>query len=278
MTRNITEIAIADIRIPEGRRALDPVKVAEIAASITLLGMLAPIGVRRHGDAPVELVWGGHRLAAKQSLGHKTIGAIAVDGLGWDQGHRETADLDDFVKMTEIAENVFRADLTVQERNEQLATWVALLEKHGPISDSGNPNSKKPGPKPSAAIAEVAKAYGLTPKTVKQAIKSTKVSPEVKAAADDAGLTSKQRLAISRLPEADQLAGVSKQTAINIVADRTEQTAAAKTPKPPQLAVVADDPTARATKPPVPDVAPAVDRAEVTAPAATATKASATNK
>ena len=63
-TRNITEIAIADIRIPEGRRALDPVKVAEIAASITLLGMLSPIGVRRHGDAPVELVWGGDRLAA----------------------------------------------------------------------------------------------------------------------------------------------------------------------------------------------------------------------
>jgi hypothetical protein len=64
----------------------------------------------------------------------------------------------------------------------------------------------------------------------------------VKAAADDAGLTSKQRLAISRLPEADQLAGVSKQAAINIVADRTEAAAAAAKAKPvtaPSDAVVA---------------------------------------
>jgi hypothetical protein len=246
MTRKITEIAIADIRIPEGRRALDLAKVKEIAASITLLGMLSPIGVRRHGDAPVELVWGGHRLAAKKGLGHKTIAAIAVDGLGWDRGHRETADLDDYVKMTEIAENLFRADLTVQERNEQLAEWVVLFEKiPQPISDAETPIATRPGRKPSPAIAKVAKMSGLTAKTVKQAIKSTKVSPEVKAAADDAGLTSKQRLAISRLPEADQIEGVSKQAAINIVADRTEQTAAAKMPKPPQLAIVPSDPAAK---------------------------------
>jgi ParB-like chromosome segregation protein Spo0J len=100
--RNITEIAIADIRIPEGRRALDPVKVAEIAASITLLGMLLPIGVRRHGDAPVELVWGGHRLEAKKSLSHKTIAAIAVDGIAWDKGHRENADLGPHIDQTKI--------------------------------------------------------------------------------------------------------------------------------------------------------------------------------
>jgi len=178
------------------------------------------------------LVWGGHRLAASQSLGHKMIAAIAVDRLGWDHGHRENADLDDFVKMTEIAENLHRSDLTTQERNEQLAIWVALLEKRTPISDAAQPNSKKPGPKPSRAVAEVAKVSGLSTKTVKEAIKTTKVSPEVKAAADDAGLTSKQRLAISRLPEADQLAGVSKMAAINVVADRTEKTAAAKLAKP----------------------------------------------
>jgi hypothetical protein len=136
MTSNITEIAIADIRIPEGRRAIDPAKVAEIAASITLPGMLSPIGIRRHGDAPVELVWGGHRLAACLRLGMKTIAAIAVDGLAWDQGHRENADLDEFVKMTEIAENLHRFDLTTQERNEQLAVWVAMIEKRGPEPDN----------------------------------------------------------------------------------------------------------------------------------------------
>jgi ParB-like chromosome segregation protein Spo0J len=219
------EVAIKDIRVPEGRRALDPVKVAEIAASIKLLGLLAPIGVRRHGEEPVELVWGGHRLAACLSLGMKTITAIAVDGLGWDKGHRENADLDDYVKMAEITENLHRSELTTAQRNEFLAEWVSLVEKRGPQIGAPLRNAKTPGPKPSRAVAEVAKAAGLGTKTVKEAIKSTKVAPEVKAAADDAGLSHKQRLAISRLPEADQLAGVSKQAAINIVADRTEATA-----------------------------------------------------
>jgi ParB family chromosome partitioning protein len=137
----------------------------------------------------------------------KTIEAIAVDGLGWDQGHREDADLDDFVKMTEIAENLHRADLTTQQRNEQLAAWVELLEKRKPISDAEQPISSKPGRKPSPAIAAAAKMTGLTTKTVKEAIKTTKVSPAVKAAADAAELTSKQRLAVSRLASEDQQLG-----------------------------------------------------------------------
>src|SRR5260370_28733564 len=48
---------------------------------------------------------------------------------------------------------------------------------------------------------------GLTAKTVKEAIKSTKVSPEVKVAADKAELTSKQRLAVARLTDEDQQLG-----------------------------------------------------------------------
>jgi ParB-like chromosome segregation protein Spo0J len=206
------QIAIENIIVPEGRRPLDPAKVEEIAASIKAVGLLSPIGVRRHGDAPAELVWGGHRLAACASLGAKTIEAVAVDGLGWDQGNRENTDIDDFVKMTEIAENLHRADLTTQQRNEQLAAWVALLERRKPISDAGQPISK-PGRKPSPAVATVAKMSGLTPKTVKEAIKSTTVAPEVKAAADAAELTSKQRLKISRLPESEQLDAVAEEAA-----------------------------------------------------------------
>ena len=201
------EIAIDRIIVPEGHRALDPVKVAEIAASIKLLGLLSPIGIRRHGDAPVELVWGGHRLAACQSLGMKTITARAVDGLGWDQGHRENADLDDFVKMTEIAENLHRSDLTTQERNEHLAKWVALLDKLKRNVDIGDaaPISNKPGRKPSPTVVEVAKRSGLGQKTVKEAVKASSVSTAVKVAADKAKLTVKQRLAIARLPKAEHL-------------------------------------------------------------------------
>jgi ParB-like chromosome segregation protein Spo0J len=205
------EIAIEHIIVLEGRRALDPVKVAEIAASIKLLGLLAPIGVRACFDTlGIELVWGGHRLAACQMLGMKTITAIPVDSRARDQGHEEGAAVDDFVKMTEIAENVHRSDLTTQERNEQLAIWVALLEKRMPISDADPLIPKKPGRKPSRAVAEVAKASGLSTKTVKESIKTTKVAPEVKAAADRADLSQRERLALARLPEAEQVAAAAK--------------------------------------------------------------------
>jgi ParB-like chromosome segregation protein Spo0J len=206
--RNAEEVAVADIHVPENRRALDSAKVEELAVSIQQLGLFSPIGIRRHGDAPAELVWGAHRLAATVSLGLRTISAISVDAVGWDRGHRE--DLDDFVKMAEISENLHRSDLTTQERSEQLATWVELLERTRPISDAEQPNSRKPGPKPSRAIAEVSRATGLSTKTIKQAIASTKLSPAVKTAAHHARLNSKQRLAISRLPETDQLEAITK--------------------------------------------------------------------
>jgi hypothetical protein len=208
--RNPEAFAVADIHVPENRRALDSAKVKEIAGSIKQLGLLSPIGIRRHGDAPVELVWGAHRLAATVSLGLRTISAISVDALGWDRGHCEDGDIDDFVKMAEISENLHRSDLTTQERSEHFATWVELLERTRPISGAEQPNSGKPGPKPSQAVAEVSRATGLSTKTIKQAIASTKVSPKVKAASDDAGLTSRQRLAISRLPETDQLEAVTR--------------------------------------------------------------------
>lgn len=117
------QIDIKDIIVPEGRRALDPVKVAEIAASIKVVGLLSPIGVF---DAIVQLpngglgahktlVWGAHRLAACERLGWTTITAtyIGADYL-----------VESDVKMMEIAENLHRAELTTQERNEHLAEWV----------------------------------------------------------------------------------------------------------------------------------------------------------
>lgn len=133
--------------------------------------------------------------------------------------------------MMEIAENLHRAELTTQQRNECLAQWVALHEKRPPISDAEQPISSKPGRKPSRAVAAVAEMSGLGTKTVKEAIKSTRVSPAVKVAADNAKLSQKQRLAIARLPADKQIEAVAKQAAINIVADRAEQSAAAKTPK-----------------------------------------------
>jgi ParB/RepB/Spo0J family partition protein len=221
------QIKIENIIVPKGRRPLDQTKVEEIAESIKLVGLLSPIGVRSldsktvdSTEGKVELVFGAHRLAAYQRLGQESIEVVEVDsqlGVGDDD--------DTFAKLAEVAENLHRADLTIQQRNEHLAQWVALREKFGvPISDAERPISK-PGRKPSPAVAAAARMSGLTIKTVKEAIKTTKVSPEVKAAADKAELTAKQRLAVARLAtEAEQLDAVSKQAATNSKTDHAEKT------------------------------------------------------
>jgi hypothetical protein len=146
----------------------------------------------------------------------------------------------------EIAENLHRFDLTTSQRNEYLARWVRLLARRTP-DIAAAASISKPGRKPSPAVAEVAKLSGLSRQAVKEAIKTAKLSPKVKAAADEAKLSHKQRLAIARLPKADQLDAVSKQAVINIKADRAEAMAAAKTAKPsPDMAVVTDRAEAKA--------------------------------
>jgi ParB-like chromosome segregation protein Spo0J len=206
----MVQIRIDDIRVPEGHRPLDQAKVAEIAASIKMVGLLAPIGVQRYGGVPAVLIWGRHRLAACASLGMQTIEAVPVDGLAWDRGLGD-ADFEDYAKMAEIAENLHRYELKTVLRDELLAKWVAFLEKHGSELGKRNrvPVPRKPGPKPSAAIAAVAKASGKGLRTVKEAVKVSKVSPAVKAAFERADLSQKQRKDIARLAtEAEQLAAI----------------------------------------------------------------------
>lgn len=90
MTDASREIAIKDIIVPEGRRPLDPQKVAEIAASIKVVGLLSPIGVdgRIYEEIPdgftympLTLVWGAHRLEACRSLGWKKITVMDVTAI-----------------------------------------------------------------------------------------------------------------------------------------------------------------------------------------------------
>jgi ParB-like chromosome segregation protein Spo0J len=191
------KIAIETIRIPEGRRPIDQLKVEEIAASIKVVGMISPIGIRyRAGSSPgepsiPELVFGGHRLAACRMLGAKMIEAVDVGTLTLFAGP-------DHDRLVEIAENLHRSELTTPQRDQFLAEWVALVRKRDAEFGDRRQVPGKPGPKPSAAIAEVAKASGIGLKTVKEAVAASKVSPKVKAAADKAELTSKQRLAVSR--------------------------------------------------------------------------------
>jgi ParB-like chromosome segregation protein Spo0J len=204
----MVQIRIENIVVPKGRRPLDQAKVEEIAASIKVVGLISPIGIRyRAGSSPgepsiPELVFGGHRLAACRMLGAKIIEAVDVGTLTLFAGP-------DHDRLVEIAENLHRSELTTPQRDQFLAEWVALVRKRDAEFGDRRQVPGKPGPKPSAAIAEVAKASGIGLKTVKEAVAASKVSPAVKAAADRAELSQKQRLAISRLAtEAEQLAAI----------------------------------------------------------------------
>ena len=215
----MVQIPIKNIIVSEGRRPLDQGKVAEIAASFKLLRQLAPIGLRRVSNASaetsferikkLELVFGVHRLEAAKILGWLIIDAVEIRQVVLAPRCQEG--FDDYTKLVEITENLHRAELTTQQRNEQLAAWVELYNRNTPQpnSDAEQPNSK-PGPKPDPGVVAAAKITGRTTKNVKEAIKTTKVSPAVKAAADRAELSHKQRLAISRLPEAKQLDAIAE--------------------------------------------------------------------
>jgi ParB-like chromosome segregation protein Spo0J len=236
------EIPIENIIVPKGRRPLDQAKVAEIAESFKLVGQIAPIGLRRAGNASaetsfervrkLELVFGEHRLEAAKTVGWEKIDAVEIHQIVLTPNCQEG--YDDYTKLVEITENLHRAELTTQQRNEQLAAWVELYNRNAPQrnSDAEQPNSK-PGPKPDPGVAAAARMTGRTPKNIKEAIKTTKVSPAVKAAADAAELTSKQRLAISRLPEAEQLDAVH--AAVSAQANR-----AADKPEKPDVSAPAD--------------------------------------
>lgn len=77
---NVTEVAVADI-VPnrfQPRREFDPDRLAELASSIKLYGVLQPIVVRRQ-DKGFELVAGERRFRASQIVGLKKIPALIRD-------------------------------------------------------------------------------------------------------------------------------------------------------------------------------------------------------
>ena len=135
----IGDCAVAEIIIGKRRRALDPVKVDELAASIRRVGLRHSITVTPEGDIEaafrhrkkvcanaMQLVAGLHRLEAVKKLGWRTI-PVNVIPHGY-QLH---------CKLWEIDENLVRAELTELERGEHLADRKAIYEQLHPETKAG---------------------------------------------------------------------------------------------------------------------------------------------
>jgi len=123
-------IAVTDILVPERLRAVEDDHALAIQASIVEHGLLNPITVRATpaAERPYTLVAGAHRLRAVELLDDgEGIDAIVVKG-----------DRDEAI-LIEIAENLFRNDLSVLDRAVFVQTYRDVWErKYGAIGP-GNP-------------------------------------------------------------------------------------------------------------------------------------------
>jgi ParB family chromosome partitioning protein len=182
----IRRVRVDAVMIGNGRRACNPEQVRMIADSMAQIGLINPItvttaqtladvGASRIG-ATFNLVAGRQRLEAHKLLGWTHIDAIVVAGDRTDD------------RLREIAENLWRVELTVLERAELIEEWTQLIkEKVGQVAHPGGfqPNDQ--------GISRAAKELGLTRELVRRSKVIAGISPEAKAAAKAGRLSDNQK-------------------------------------------------------------------------------------
>lgn len=121
-------IPLAGILVPDRLRAVDEDHALAISKSIAEHGLMNPVTVRQtpNGERTYTLVAGAHRLRAIEFLQRGEIDAIVVK-----------ADANEAV-LLEIAENLFRNDLSVLDRAVFVQTYRDVWEKtRGEINPKG---------------------------------------------------------------------------------------------------------------------------------------------
>jgi ParB family chromosome partitioning protein len=116
------ELPIAQVRpnARQPRQVFDEEALAELVHSITEVGLLQPVVVRRTGDAEYELIMGERRWRASREAGLDTIPAIV----------RHTDDID--MLRDALLENLHRSQLNPLE---EAAAYGQLLEDFGCTHD-----------------------------------------------------------------------------------------------------------------------------------------------
>ena len=173
----IEPMAVDVIDVGVRLRPVNDAAVVVLAESMQRLGQLNPISVYRSAGK-TYLVTGFHRLKAAKRLKWKKIETIIVTA---DKIERE---------LQEIAENLHRAELTVLERDTQIARWIDLTEAKARQDDEPLPGGKQPKEK---GQSKAARKLGISEPDARRAAKVGSISPEAKQAARDAGLMTAAR-------------------------------------------------------------------------------------
>lgn len=195
------QIAIADVRVPRGRRELRG--IADLARSIRDVGLLNPITV----TPEFRLIAGAHRLAACKSMSWERIAATVV----------HLSDLDR--ELAEIDENLIRNNGTALEQSEWLARRKDLYEaKHPETKKGGERGNQHTGGKKrqSETISfsqDTAAKAGVSARSVQHGVQiATNLGDKIKDAIRNTPTADSKTelLALSRMEPKEQAAVAKK--------------------------------------------------------------------
>lgn len=193
-------IDIDAIYIGARLRAPDMAKVADLAKSISQVGLLNPPAVRfvesmivngvEELNVPILIV-GHHRILALKSLGKESVecDVYNVDPLR--------------AELMEIAENLHRADLTALQRDEQIARWIELTTAKNEIEKPVQPAQVSGGRGNKGGLSDAARELGVERTDAYRAIKVASLSPDAKAIAVETGLADNRSALLAAAKQRD---------------------------------------------------------------------------
>jgi ParB-like chromosome segregation protein Spo0J len=194
----VKNIKVEEIKVPENRRKTNPATVDDIKESILRIGFQTPLTVRLLTGGEKRLITGGHRLEAARAAGMKTVPCFVIKG-------------EVNARLWEIAENLYRNDLTVLEQSNQIVEWMTLTG-----ADEVNEGGKGKGGRPKGGMSEAARklpARGTEAakrKRIDRAKKIAALEAKVQKAIVDAGLDDSQAKLLAVAKENGEAARLEK--------------------------------------------------------------------
>lgn len=172
-------LRLNEIEIPPTARPYNAMAVVDLSRSIAAIGLQSsPTVIER--DGRFVLIAGRHRIEALKLLGIPSVLVRLVD-------------FDDVeARMWTIAENLFRAELTVSQRAEQVAEYAKLAaekrdaEKPGQVAQVSGGRGKEGGD------SLAARDLGITRDEVRRAKTIAALPEQTKQAAREVGLDDNQ--------------------------------------------------------------------------------------
>ena len=198
---DIRPVGLHHIDVVDRERPIDKEKVAELAESIQREGLLQPIGLRRTANSGhYRLIYGAHRLAAAKLIYENDPTQDAIAAVLFPEKMPDWA-----CKMAELAENLFRKDLSSKQKEAETTLLAGLIKKHGKTSTVGQARHRNGNPNGlgnQTTTEQVASALGVSDETVRNRVRNATKLAERSGLAVDAtkktpeGLSGDQLIAI----------------------------------------------------------------------------------